>query len=305
MPKKQHLYLFGTYESFGFEINRSVTLKYLNRFVIEEDSQTDIIQSYLEMYPYNYETGLVQSINPLSFFYSNSDLSIKKPLNDRILNAMKTAAILEDNETQNHFIFESSLLRRSILRPMESFQQPFRPLYELIKRSDLKETMVLQKSIKEILRSLMNLTPNIILVTCLDGYRHRITREATLSTDFNDWYSFLLRKFNRLFSFNQGGDLFNWSILGDDVDRLTNGLKAGFQAELEVNENIRTVNRFYSHQMLSNDEVVKIQSGDESILKDFAYSLLDKQTPSFDRIDQLFVEIFCVRSTFIVNKFNS
>ena len=51
MPKKQHLYLFGTNESFGFEINRSVTLKYLNQFVVEEESQTDIIQSYLEITP--------------------------------------------------------------------------------------------------------------------------------------------------------------------------------------------------------------------------------------------------------------
>ena len=112
MPKKQHLYLFGTNESFGFEINRSVTLNYINRFVIEEESQTDIIQSYLEMYPNNFERTPGQSVNPVkSFFNPISDLSVKKPLNDIILNAMKTAAILEDNETQNHFIFESSLLR--------------------------------------------------------------------------------------------------------------------------------------------------------------------------------------------------
>ena len=114
MPKKQHLYLFGTNESFGFEINRSVTLNYINQFVIEEESQTDIIQSHLEMYPNNFEWTPGQSVNPVkSYFHPISDLSryVKKSLNDIILNAMKTAAILEDNETQNHFIFESSLLR--------------------------------------------------------------------------------------------------------------------------------------------------------------------------------------------------
>ena len=36
------------------------------------------------------------------------------------------------------------------------------------------------------------------------------------------------------------------------MDRLTNGLKTGFKAELEVNESFKTVNRFFSHQMLSN-----------------------------------------------------
>ena len=172
------------------------------------------------------------------------------------------------------------------------------------KRINLNETVAIQQCIQTILRSPMNRTPNIILVTCLNGYRHRITREATLPTNSNDWYSFLWRKLIGLLSFNQGGDLFNWSILGDDVDRLTNELKAGFEAELEVNENIRTVNRFSLHKMLSNDEVVKIQSGNKIILEEFAYSLLDKQIPSFDRNDQLFVEIVCVRSTFSVNKFN-
>ena len=177
MPKKQHLYLFGTNESFGFEINRSVTLKYLNQFVVEEESQTDIIQSHLEMYPNNFEWTPGQSVNPVkSYFHPISDLSryVKKSLNDIILNAMKTAAILEDNETQNHFIFESSLLRRSIFRSIRAaqlFEQPLLPLFELIKRLDLKETMVIQQCIKKILRSPKNLTPNIILVTFLDGYR--------------------------------------------------------------------------------------------------------------------------------------
>ena len=132
MPKKQHLYLFGTNESFGFEINRSVTLNYINQFVIEEESQTDIIQSYLEMYPNNFERTPGQSVNPVkSFFNPISDLSVWKSLNDIILNAMKTAAILEDNETQNHFIFESSLLRLSFRGDPFVDNRLGRPFYEL------------------------------------------------------------------------------------------------------------------------------------------------------------------------------
>ena len=136
-----------------------------------------MLLNYTTVSPRNHKSLIQNSLAGLtlkSFFNSNSDLSVKKPLNDRILNAMKTAAILEDNETQNHFIFESSLLRRSIFRSIRAaqlFEQPLLPLFELIKRLDLKETMVIQQCIKKILRSPKNLTPNIILVTFLDGYR--------------------------------------------------------------------------------------------------------------------------------------
>ena len=73
-----------------------------------------MLLNYTTVSPRNHKSLIQNSLAGLtlkSFFNSNSDLSVKKPLNDRILNAMKTAAILEDNETQNHFIFESSLLR--------------------------------------------------------------------------------------------------------------------------------------------------------------------------------------------------
>ena len=327
MPRKQNLYIFlGQNDSDDYEISTKIVLKYLNRFVIEESAQVDVIQIHQlqkcenqenRVHPRNLKEFFVQVVNDATSAWfefckvviqavvkRGSETTLPKQIQEPILEAIIIAGILDDNDTDAHLIFGNIHIPRFTDL---TYNDLLGHLIELTSSSyymDLFLSFTLQLStfqtadflgtlIKRILSASV-MSPNAIRVTWLDGCRLRVTGKPRAPTKINDWSSFMLGKILNMIPNIEDVDSLNTSILGDDLERFFNDLKLG--KDLEVG------NGFYSHQMLNNDIAQKVKSGDKVFLANLAETLLDKQIPLFSRDDQLFFEIFCARRTFTVKK---
>lgn len=305
MPRKQHLYVFLNKNEFEeYEISTSLVLKYLNQFVIEEEAHIDIIQIH-QLQEYR---GIPKTATDYFWMYfdgftgKSPEKILSQNVQRPILDAIETTGILNDDETDNHFIFgryNDSLtgylneIQTKALRN-EINVRNFLPLVFAMQSLIRGATNLLAKLIKQIL-NLSEMSPNNIQITWIDGIRHRLTGEASAPVQTNGLASFVLRKYlNFQYSSMVDVDSLNKLILGDDIEQFFNEMKQG--------KYVNAGNASYFHRMINSFETQKILSGDKVFLKNFAKTLYDGRIPVFDKDDQLFIEIYCARWTFTVRK---
>jgi len=236
MPRKQHLYIFlNKNELKEYDISTRLVFKYMNQFVIEEEAQTEIIQLYqLQEYreiPKTAKDYFWAFFGPiLDQFWTTSFLTGRSPetilsqnVQRSILKAIEKAGMLDDGETDNHFLFgRYNDLLAEFRKENVTFIKELLPPVFTMQYFIYEETDLLGKFVKKILNS-TEISSNNIRVTSIQGTRYRLTREAPapeppINVLMRDIWNHLDVKL-----FNPS----NYSILGDDIETFFNEIKQG------------------------------------------------------------------------------
>ena len=273
MPRKMHLYIFLNEKDHDLiDISKNVVFTYVNRLIIEEDAQIEIIElntyqdNSIKLDHHRFNSTLIFLHNFTYILYTNSyntfdpTESICGRLQQALVNSFEKASCLEDGETENHFIFD-------ICDKVKS-----KSLLALIRKCKMS-----------------------IRLTFLGGYRHHLSLRAQPSANLplsDTWMSKISRHLEKWF-ISEAYNLYRPCVLGDDIEQFFYEMQL---VKKDLSQKTEHVAYLHAHQMLKNDEIRQLKLGDSA----FTQTLFDTRIPHFGLNERLFVEVWCARFSYNV-----
>ena len=335
--RKQNLILFLNNDDENGQKNISTKLVHscMNRFLIDEESQFEILDVYYvaegkeeldnliqyikqeKKYLPMFLTQLIANLKiPLGigfYLYSvPSKTLFQQPFRDYIIEAFTRAQQLQDENTDTHFIFGLSIGFYSLLKQLSLPQIPSESILNSVLRL---QAHMINNSINVLLMKLFSTRKTPIMVTCYHGLRLRISSKD--SSDYNiaeifgstyqqkmtePFLQFLTYLINRRSILRwpkrkakKLKNLFNWFTIGDDLE--------SWYTEIQ-NRDISIYpiecQLLKAQKLLTINESKNLKLRDREMNKAIRQSLADDKLPLCNKKDRLFLDERCSRFSFIL-----